>query len=455
MSPARSVADAVLRGLFEEEAFLQPLLASESSKAQLHDSDRRLAWELVLGVSRRWGTLKAYVDALLRDDFDKLPGDVQRALVLGAYQLIYLDRIPPHAAVNESVELAKRESEWAVGLVNRVLKRIVEEGAPSLKGDKKQKPSPLQALSVELSHPEWWIKLQLTHRNQAEVKALAEANNGHAPLSIRVHPDRVEEEVLAQLKEEEATLIPSRWTPGTYLLEHPHPFASESFKGGGWYAQDEASQLVVDLLDAQPGQLVWDVCAAPGGKTLSLAGAVGEGGWVMATELHERKAHDLRDRLARYSWVDTLNHDATQELPSTASELSEARGLSLEGGFDRVLLDAPCSALGVIRRHPEIRWRRNLADVKRSARRQLDLLHSVALNVKVGGVLVYSVCTDSPQETTELIKQLLLAYPEFEYAPLPGGRERWAGLMRGEQLSINPAEHGTDGFFAVRLLRTR
>ena len=464
----------MLKGLFEEDAFLQPMLASETAKAQLHDSDRRLAWELVLGVSRQWGTLSAYVDELLRDDFAKLPSDAQRALVLGAYQILHLDRIPPHAAVNESVELVKRESEWAVGLVNRVLKRLAEEGAPkigaqaSAKSEKsprrgkeresaaERKAAQLAQLSAELSHPAWWVTLQLNQRSREEVEALAHANNSPAPLSIRVHPDRDEAEVLAQLKEEGATLTPSKWAKGTYLLDHPQPFGSPSFKQGGWYAQDEASQLVVDLLAPQAGAKVWDVCAAPGGKTLSLAERVGAEGWVMATELHPRKAEDLKDRLSRYSQVDALAHDASEGEPEQAQALADARALNTESGlFDAVLLDAPCSALGVVRRHPEIRWRRSLSDVKRAARQQLNLLHSVALSVRVGGTLVYSVCTDTPQETTEVIKQFLLAYPEFQYAVHPEGRAHWAPLLKGEAMSINPAEHGTDGFFAVRLKRVR
>ena len=192
---------------------------------------------------------------------------------------------------------------------------------------------------------------------------------------------------------------------------------------------------------------VWDVCAAPGGKTISLAQRVGPDGYVWATEIHERKTEELRARMTRYSWVEVSGHDAL-------------RGSSKERLFDAILLDAPCSALGVIRRHPEIRWRRTPSDIKRSATKQLKLLEAVALSVRVGGVIVYSVCTDAPKETIEVINDFLMAYPEFEmiHPPSlhpPSPETTWNPLCDQGALSINPMDHGTDGFFAARLRRTR
>jgi 16S rRNA (cytosine967-C5)-methyltransferase len=440
------VADAVLRGLLEGEAFLQPTLASEAAKAQLSDLDRRLATELVLGVSRLWGRLCAELNELLREDIEKLPPDVLRALALGSYQLTRMD-IPPHAAVNESVELTKRASPWAMGIVNRVLKEIAEQGAPELtklKGD--------DLLSAELSHPRWWVQMQRRARGLEATKALAHANNRPAPLSVRPHVGHTAEELRAALEEEGATVTPARWVEGAFYLAHPHPFSAPSFRKGMWFAQDEASQLVAELLGAGAGDRVWDVCAAPGGKSLALVEAVGEGGWVLATELHERKAGDLQERLAPYAWATALRHDASEGLPEG---LTPPAGVAFTGELDAVLLDAPCSALGVVRRHPEVRWRRSPADVKRAAQRQMRLMHSVAFSVRVGGHLVYSVCTDTPEETTEVIAQFLIAYPEFVVASPPGDPARWAPLMSGGALCINPADHNTDGFYAVRLLRTR
>jgi 16S rRNA (cytosine967-C5)-methyltransferase len=446
VTPARHVADAVLRGLLDGEAFLQPTLASEAAKAQLSDLDRRLATELVLGVSRLWGRLCAELNELLREDMAKLPPDVQRALALGHYQLTRLD-IPPHAAVNESVELTKRASPWAMGIVNRVLKTVAEEGAPALtklKGD--------ELLSAELSHPRWWIRSQLRTRSLEEVRALAEANNRPAPLSVRPHVGHSADELRAALEAEGAKVTPARWVEGAFYLDHPHPFSAPSFRKGLWFAQDEASQLVAELVGARAGDRVWDVCAAPGGKSLALVEAVGEGGWVLATELHERKAADLKERLAPYAQATTLQHDASAGLPD---DLRAPDGALAEGSFDAVLLDAPCTALGVVRRHPEVRWRRTVSDVQRAAKRQISLLHAVAFSVRVGGHLVYSVCTDTPEETTEVVSQFLLAYPEFVIASPPDEGARWGALMRGGALSINPAEHNTDGFYAVRLLRVR
>ena len=430
----------MLRGLDEEGAFLQPLLASETAKARLSPEDRRLAWELVLGVSRRWGTLSAQLDELLKEPFEKLPEDVKRALVLGAYQSVYLEKIPPHAIVNESVELAKRVHASFGGLTNRVLKRLIQEGPPALDSKKG-----LDLLSAQMSHPKWWVQMQLSMHTKAEVLALAEAHNLPAPLTICVHPDREPYRVLEQIKAEGGTVTDARWVEGSFALEHPQPFSAPSFRLGGWYAQDEASQLVVRFLDPKPGMRIWDVCAAPGGKSIALAGAVRSEGSILATELHPRKASALSERLERYPWVKVREHDALQPLDDQDSTEP----------FDAILIDAPCSALGVIRRHPEIRWRRTKLDVKRAATKQLKLLEAVAMQVKVGGVVLYSVCTDSPEETTGVIQSFLMAYPEFELGAPPTSAQKWDVLCDRGALSLNPATHGTDGFFAARLNRMR
>ena len=407
-----------------------------AAEAQLNNNDRRLAWELVLGVSRQWGSLVAHLDELLSEGCESLPPEVLRALVLGAYQLIHLDRIPAYAAVNESVTLAKESDPKFTGVTNKVLKLIMENGLPEL-----TKLSGHKKLAAELSHPEWWVKAQIKRCGIEQTKRIAAANNSAAPLSIRFSPKIDPQAVHERLLEEGAQLTPLKWANGGYDLKVSRPFALASQRERWWYVQDEASQLVAQLLEPRPGDQVWDVCAAPGGKSLTLLEMIGEQGQLLATDLHERKSHELNTRLSLFSNVTVCQHDGVKGAPD---------GFKF---FDKILLDAPCSALGVIRRHPEIRWRRSIGDVKKASKKQRKLLESVALHLKVGGTLVYSVCTDTKEETTEVINDFLLAFPDFSVSS-PSSNTVWDELYN-DALNLNPADHGSDSFYAVKLMRTR
>ena len=436
VSPARRVAFQALNSLFDEDAFLQPALSALAAEAQLSNNDRRLAWELVLGVSRKWGTLVAHLDELLSQGCESLPAEVLRALVLGAYQLVYLDRIPAYAAVNESVTLAKECDQKFTGVTNKVLKLLMENGLPEL-----SKLSGHKKLAAELSHPEWWVKTQVKRRGLEQTKRIAEANNSAAPLSIRFSPKIDPQDVHARLLEEGAELTPLTWAKGGYDLKVSRPFSLPSQRDRWWYVQDEASQLVAQLLEPKPGDQVWDVCAAPGGKSLTLLGMIGEAGQLLSTDLHERKTRELAGRLSVFANATVCQHDGSKGAPEGFKQ------------FDKILLDAPCSALGVIRRHPEIRWRRSINDVKKAAKKQRKLLESVALHLKVGGTLVYSVCTDTKEETTDVINDFLLAFPDFSLNP-PNPSPVWDELYQ-DGLDLNPADHGSDSFYAVKLTRTR
>ena len=436
VSPARRVAFQALHSLFEEDAFLQPALSALAAEAQLSNNDRRLAWELVLGVSRQWGALVAHLDELLSQGSESLPPEVLRALVLGAYQLVHLDRIPAYAAVNESVTLAKESDQKFTGVTNKVLKLIMENGLPEL-----SKLKGLQKLAAELSHPEWWVKAQVKKRGMEQTKRIATANNSAAPLSIRFSPKIDSKAVYDRLIEEGAQLTPLKWAEGGFDLKVSRPFTLPSQRDRWWYVQDEASQLVAQLLEPELGDLVWDVCAAPGGKSLTLLEMIGEEGQLLSTDLHERKTRELAGRLSIFANATVCQHDGSKGAPDGYKY------------FDKILLDAPCSALGVIRRHPEIRWRRSVNDVKKAAKKQRKLLESVALHLKVGGSMVYSVCTDTKEETTEVINDFLLAFPDFSIGS-PSSKPVWEELYN-DALDLNPADHGSDSFYAVKLIRTR
>ena len=229
-----------------------------------------------------------------------------------------------------------------------------------------------------------------------------------------------------------------RWTPYALYLNHPSPFHSQSFQGGRWTAQDEASQLVVELLDPKPGDRIWDVCAAPGGKTLLIDWLTQGNAEVHATDISPRK-------------VESMNR--LRSIGSLHISVGDGRKEHAEGTFDKVLLDAPCSALGITRRHPEIRWRRSLDDVTENAQRQAALLANAAKHVAVGGTLVYSVCSSMPQEGTLQIEKFLQKHTHFCCDQPKNGRIEWDQLWRGLGIQLWPHLHGTDGFFATRLIR--
>ena len=420
MNDARDVALETLEALDEREAFLQPALQAAADRLAIDGRDRGLALELVQGVTRWRNRLDYSLDRTLQRGVQGSDPQLVRILRIGAYQLFFLDRIPERAAVHCAVEQVK----WAVGegpakAANGVLRRLIREGEKLPEGDE---PA---ALAVRWGHPEWLVRRWLAE-DPTTAEARAAAHNDRAPLTIRPDHPEVDREALAErLRSEGATVEPGRHAPeALYISNLPAPFDTESFRQGWWQAQDEASQLIVStLLDPQPGDRIWDACAAPGGKTRYIARAMQGQGRLLATDVHRKKAKRLERALRDHAFAAVHARDATDPPDET---------------FDKVLLDAPCSGLGVIRRHPESKWRRTEQDIVNAADTQRLLLTSVAPTVKPGGTLVYSVCSEAPEEGDERVEAFLAAHPEFTL---------------DDTLTVGPAEHGTDGFYGARLVR--
>ncbi|MCB9523252.1 MAG: 16S rRNA (cytosine(967)-C(5))-methyltransferase RsmB [Myxococcales bacterium] len=438
---AREVALNTLQALEEEDAFLQPALERFARRANLDARDRGLALELVMGVERLRLRLDHSLEALVNRGMANTPAPLQRILRLAAYQILFLDRIPPHAAVNEAVEQAR----LAVGpgasrMVNGVLRNLLRDGeAPPPEGER------VPDVVIRTSHPKWMVQRWFSQGGPRLALERGRANNRPAPLTVRVDARDLDRDgLMARLQAEGATVRPCRIAPDGVVIERHGgaPFKSASFLEGQWRAQDEASQLIVELLDPQPGEAVWDVCAAPGGKTRAIARRMGDTGMVLATDVNPAK-------------VERLAHDLDDLGSAQARQLDATQPLDGPPPFDRVMLDAPCTALGTVRRHPEIKWRRSPRDPAKKAEVQAALLEAVCRGVKPGGVLVYSVCTDTDEETHGVIVPFLEAHPEFEIeVPGPGTRVNWRRLSskRGF-VRLSPERHDTDGFFAVRLRR--
>lgn len=437
----------MLERVERSSAYADLALHAELGRERLSRADRALATELVYGTLRWRGRLDFLLTHMLDRDLAKLEPVVRCALRLGAYQLSFTDRVPDSAAVDEAVRCVRAAGlERATGLVNAVLRRLAAEGRslalPELARD------PLGHLTHALSLPGWianrWIEL-----GPEEAAALATACNVPPPITLRANLRRTTREALLdELRERhpEAELC-AHATRGIRLGRRGDPSRDPAFLAGRFTVQDEASQLVVELLDPQPGERVLDACAAPGAKASAIAERVGDTGGVIALDRHPRRlalvARDAR-RLG-LSHVETAVADATRGL-----------GPHVEARFDRVLVDAPCSGLGTLRRNPDLRWRVQPADPARLAETQLAILRSAAAVLRPGGALVYSTCTLTHEENESVVEAFLAQESAFQRAPRSTLPEAVQPLLDDEgRMRTWPHRHDADGFFAARLERSR
>ncbi|MEE2645198.1 MAG: transcription antitermination factor NusB [Myxococcota bacterium] len=440
--------DALL--LVREGGYSQRVLDRLCWRARLSPRDRRLAWELTLGTLRWRGRLSAALNQQLEQGLESLPDAAQELLLMSAYQLFFLSKIPAHAAIFEGVELAKLCARGLERLVNGVLRSLDRDGiAPSpelqalledpegAEGSLPLSVEGLEALAEWLSAPSWWLEQRIERNGLRAAIQLAERNNEPAPLTITPTPGVSLETLTASLERDGAQWTPGRFASTALHLELERPFQSRSFRNQLWFVQDEAAQLVCLLASERPAQRVWDMCAAPGGKSLGLLRALSADGSLLATDVHEGKVEALRERLGQDTRVRVLQHDGRRPMRD-------------EDPFDLIVVDAPCSALGLLRRHPEIRWRRGPAEVEALAHEQARLLDIALRSLKPNGVLVYSVCTDSPEEGDEQIQRLLERRRTLSLA-LPTGAP-WDTLTRGRfGFNVGPGIEGCDGFFFTRL----
>lgn len=420
-TPARRLAHRLLVALEQGQAILSDLLAT-AEVASLPSRDRALLHELVLGSLRTRGRLDHALRPLLRQPLEALDIVTRAALRLGAHQILNL-RVPDHAAVGETVGLVDRSA----GLVNAVLRRLVREGAPPL-------PDPehdcLGWLTTGGSLPDWlasrWIERLGPGGAMARARALAE----RPPTSFRLNPRRPDawERILAAGLEPRPLRVPGAWEA---TAGRAADLAEDVLA-----LQDEGSQLVAHLA-AGKGWIL-DACAAPGGKAALMADLVKEEGRVVAAEASVPRLGTLAARLARWG------------SPNVVCLAADALRAPFARGFDTVLLDAPCSGLGTLGRHPDIRWRVQPSDLARHAARQRALLRSLARLVRPGGRLVYATCSLEPEEGEDVIEAALAEGGQLRPVPPPG----WASVFGGTRfLRTLPERDRADGFFVAVLER--
>lgn len=454
---SRAVALSILLLSRRTDDALDELLEQQAASV-LQPRDRSLVMELVYGVLRRQETIDWRLEAVLSKPLQRLPAVVQILLRLGAYQLLFLDRIPASAAVNETVRLAKSYAkqlrrDWS-GLVNGVLRNLIRVSAPPFPDPAVH---PARSLSVRHGIPEWLTERWHDRMGFERAESVCRASNRVPNVTLRVNSNRLtREEFLERLRQGGVAAVPATLSPVGIVLEKGQDITSlPGFHAGEFYVEDEAAQLIPPILDPHPGETVLDACAAPGGKTTHLAELMGDRGTICAVDRKTSRMDLLRKNCERLRLQSVVPIVGDVRKPSEWSGMV-ARGLNLHDGsplFDRILVDAPCSGMGVLRRHPEAKWRKDSSAFARHPRLQTEILTSVVSCLRPGGVLVYSTCSTETEETEGVISRFCEAYPGWmreSVAPwLPTAALPFVTICGA--LSTMGNECGMDGFYAARL----
>jgi len=473
ITTSRQLARAVLEQVERERAFANRALSAALDRAlTLSAEERALGTELVYGVLRRQARLDRALDALSDRGLSGIGVSVRIVLRVAAYQLLFLDRIPAYAAVNEAVEACKRLRNGArfAGLANALLRRLADRREPPLPD---AASDPLGYLVEGAGMPEWLARLAIDQMGGANAVAFGDTVGTPAPLAMRANRLRVDRDELFRVLREErpgAEMVASTIAPDALLVRRiDSPFLTRAFTDGLFAIEDVGAQVVAELCGAAPGERILDACAGLGGKSAHLAMLADNRAEIDAVDVSPAKLRQARE-LARRLGVDgltTLTADLTRPWSNSGRR------------YHRVLLDAPCAGLGVLRRHPEALVRRTAADLPALAAKQLRMLETMAPLVLPGGVLVYSVCTFDRTECEEVVERFLASRDDFHVeSPLDISTQRsaqaspqsgatppgansdltsaptvdWravtdeAGLVR-----TWPQRHDADAFFAVRL----
>lgn len=452
---SRELALEVLCAIEKREAYANLSLGAALDRAGLSPVDRGFATELVYGVVRRRLTLDWVLGQCSTRPVGSLSPWVRNLLRLSLYQLLYLTRVPAEAACHEAVELAKRRGHRGIaGYVNAVLRSFLR-GRDQLSWPDPE-TEPVRYLAVRESHPEWLVERWLSRLGFTETAELLAANNEPPPVALRVNRRRVTKEgLLAGLAERGLRAEGSQWALEGVILRSRSGIVEELYEiaEGLAQVQDEASMLIAHLVAPVPGERVLDAASAPGGKATHLAELMDDQGEVRALDIHPRKLDLIRQNAARLG------------LSIVRPEVRDALGLNevreFWQSFDRALLDAPCSGLGVLRRRPDARWRKKPGDVEVLAAQQRRLIRAVAATVRPGGRLVYSTCSTEPEEGEEVVEDFLRER-EGEFLIRPAQQvlaergvpaARVLSAFNGPYLRLWPHRHRTDGFFAACLDR--
>ncbi len=431
----------ILNRIERSDAYLDRLVDAEMRSTEMNELDKSLMNEIVTGVIRWRAKVDWVLTGFFHGNFTKAETNVRNALRVALYQILFLDKVPHSAAVNESVEFIKRlRGQKVADLVNAVLRNILRNieniRYPDPNEDK------IQHLAVVESHPQWLVKRWADRFGYDEARRLLAANNQRPDLTLRVNRLKIDfNYFLSRLEELQVQFSRSPLLDFFVRVRHMSGIgASEMFRQGFFVVQDESAGLVVQLLDPKPGERVLDLCAAPGGKTTFVGELMKNIGEIVAVDRYETRLNLVKSACQRLGVANA--HFITGD----AAELKTQPA-------DKVLVDAPCSALGVLSKKPDAKWKREAEDLDHLVLIQNAILSNAATLVKPGGVLVYSTCTTEPEENIDLARGFLSSHPEFAI-------ENASQFVKPDvvhpdgYIETFPHRNGTDGSFAIRLRKS-
>ena len=440
----RQLASEILLKVDTRRAYADLLLDHAFKSTALGERDRALLTELTYGTLRWRGTIDAHLNRQLRRPLADADPFLKNLLRITLYQLLFLDRIPPYAAVNEAVELAKaRSGVREGGFVNGVLRNFLRSNGEAL--ESQLAADSIAAMALKHSHPEWLVGRWIDQFSVKNASALMQANNEQPPLVVRVNLNRTNRDaVLDRLHQDGISAESTSRSPQGIVITSGGALARiPAFQEGLIQAQGEASQLVVYLLAPRFGERILDACAAPGGKATHIAEMMEDSGELIASDTSVKGIEKIRENCTRLGLtsIQSLRADVSNDLPN-----------SYRAPYDRILVDAPCSGFGTLRSHPEIKWQRNEIDIERLSRLQARIISRVASLVKPGGVLVYSTCTLIREENEQVVQNFLAMHKEFELQDaarfLPPSAKH---MVHDAYFLALPHRDNTDGFFAARM----
>lgn len=439
---ARKIALKIINEIHTKDAYANVALARELAKQTLGETDRRFITELVYGTVKAGTTLDWLLGRFLTRPLEKISPIIRDILRLGVYQIKFMDKIPPSAACNQSVELAKKYGhKGTVGFVNGVLRNFIRQ--PEKTVYPAMDKNPVQAIALEYFHPEWLVQRWIKEFGKGGALELCQFNNESPPLVMRANTIKANRlELINQLAAEGAVVTESKLVPeGVICTSHPALNSMTSLREGMFQVQDESSMLVAHIVAPKPGDFVIDACSAPGGKSTHMAALMNNQGRVIANDIYDHKLTKIQENATRLgiSIIETSLGDAAE---IGRRYLKQA---------DCVLVDAPCSGLGVLRRKPDSRWHKKPQQLSELAELQLNILSGAADAVKPGGVLVYSTCSIAAEENESVVERFLAVRADFY---LDDASKFMPNKTKSDSmLQFYPHIDKTDGFFIARLKR--
>ncbi|MFC5603015.1 16S rRNA (cytosine(967)-C(5))-methyltransferase RsmB [Sporosarcina koreensis] len=431
----RDAALSILMEINQNQAYSNLLLNRTMKKYAIDPKDRGLLTELTYGTLQHRLTLDYYLEPFVKGKLDPW---VRELLRLSIYQIVYLTKIPPHAVVHEAVEIAKRRGHKGISsTVNGILRSVLRKGVRTIEDIKDD----IERISIETSHPAWLIKRWVEQFGKEEALAMAHENNQPARMTARVNSLKsTVDEAMAALAKEGMDASKGEVIPGSIQASSGSLANTEAFAEGLLTIQDESSMLPVLALDVKPDMKVLDMCAAPGGKTTFIAEKMSDQGEIYAHDLHEHKLSLIESNAKRLG---------IQSIRTKSGDSRELESVYGPASFDRILVDAPCSGLGVIRRKPEIKYNKTAEDLKSLTEIQEQLLDTAYRLLKDDGIIVYSTCTIEYDENEGMVRRFLEKHPDMAMSPLDSLADNDSLAIKDDMLQVLPQHFGSDGFFVA------